>query len=170
MDTLEQLLAQLEQLVFNAKKSMFSASDATVNRNEVLDLLARIRAAYPEVMREAQYIVSDCENQKQKALEYGSRLIKEAESRRNQLLDESDILVQAKAEADEIVKKAYDLRNRLEFEVKCRVDEVLKDSEVTLRDALTLIRNNREELRESMAADRVPQEEPEADYTSNPNA
>lgn len=40
-----------------------------------------------------------------------------------------------------------DMRAHVEYDLKCKIDEVLSDSEVTLRDALTLIRNNREELR-----------------------
>lgn len=82
-------------------------------------------------------------------LEYGNNVIKEAESRRDKLLNESDIIRQATEEAAKIKQEAMDMRAHVEYDLKCKIDEVLSDSEVTLRDALTLIRNNREELRKT---------------------
>lgn len=157
MDNFMQYLAELEQVVSTAKKSVFSSSDIIVNRGQILDLIDRMRDAYPDVMRQAQYIVDDCENQKQRVLEYGNNVIKEAESRRDKLLNESDIIRQANEEAEKIKKEAMDMRAHVEYDLKCKIDEVLSDSEVTLRDALTLIRNNREELRKSDRPDRNAQ-------------
>ena len=65
------------------------------------------------------------------------------------LLNESDIIRQATEEAAKIKQEAMDMRAHVEYDLKCKIDEVLSDSEVTLRDALTLIRNNREELRKT---------------------
>jgi hypothetical protein len=159
MEQIEQLIMQLEEVVTSAKKSMFSSTDVIVNRNVLIDLIDRIRAAYPDIIKEAQYIVSDCENQRQKALEYGQRVVDEAEKRQRKLLDESEVLQKATAEAEQIRKDAYELRERVEYDVKLKVDQLLSDSEVTLRDALSLIRTNREELRE-VAAKPVSEQQP----------
>lgn len=147
MDNFMQYVSELEQVVSTAKKSVFSGSDVIINRAQVLDIIDRMRAAYPDVMRQAQFIVDDCENQKQRVLEYGNNVIKEAESRRDKLLNESDII--PTEEAAKIKQEAMDMRAHVEYDLKCKIDEVLSDSEVTLRDALTLIRNNREELRKT---------------------
>ena len=64
-------------------------------------------------------------------------------------MNESDIIRQATEEAAKIKQEAMDMRVHVEYDLKCKIDEVLSDSEVTLRDALTLIRNNREELRKT---------------------
>ena len=66
MDNFMQYVSELEQVVSTAKKSVFSGSDVIVNRAQVLDIIDRMRAAYPDVMRQAQFIVDDCENQKQR--------------------------------------------------------------------------------------------------------
>lgn len=147
MEQIEQLIAQLEEIFVSAKKSMFSSNDAIVNRNQVLDILARMRINYPEVIKEAQYLVSDCDNQRKKALEYGSRIVEEAEARRDRLLDENEILIQAKEEAEKIRAEAYALHDKSVYEVKVKIDQLLSDSEMTLRDALSLVRSNREDLR-----------------------
>lgn len=168
MDTLEQLLQQLEQIIATAKKSVFSANDAIVNRGQVLDMIDRIRSAYPDVVRDAQAIVKDCENQKQQTISYCANMIQEAEQRRGKILDESEILKQADEEASGIRKESMELRARVEYEVKCKVDDVLRDSEVTLRDALTLIRNNREELRGSINGAQQPAGQ-NTDANANPN-
>lgn len=93
--------------LFRPQKSVFSGSDVIVNRAQVLDIIDRMRAVYPDVMRQAQFIVDDCENQKQRVLEYGNNVIKEAESRRDKLLNESDIIRQATEEAAKSNRKPW---------------------------------------------------------------
>ncbi|MEG1791278.1 MAG: hypothetical protein RSB20_05635 [Clostridia bacterium] len=150
MEQFDQLLNQLEEVVMTAKKSLFSGNDIVLNRNQILDILDRIRANYPDVIKEAQYLTSECDAQRQKAIEYGAHIVEEAEQRQRRLIDESEILKKATEEAEEIRTEAYALRDRVEYDVKTKVDNLLQDSEVTLRDALSLIRTNREELRDSM--------------------
>ncbi|MEG1612682.1 MAG: hypothetical protein RR357_00770, partial [Clostridia bacterium] len=147
MEQFDQLLNQLEEVVMTAKKSLFSGNDIVLNRNQILDILDRIRANYPDVIKEAQYLTSECDAQRQKAIEYGAHIVEEAEQRQRRLIDESEILKKATEEAEEIRTEAYALRDRVEYDVKTKVDNLLQDSEVTLRDALSLIRTNREELR-----------------------
>ena len=118
MDNFMQYVSELEQVVSTAKKSVFSGSDVIVNRAQVLDIIDRMRAAYPDVMRQAQFIVDDCENQKQRVLEYGNNVIKEAESRRDKLLNESDIIRQATEEAAKIKQEAMDMRAHVEYDLK----------------------------------------------------
>lgn len=166
MDTLEQLLLQLEQLIANAKKSMLSSADAVINRNQALELIDRIRAAYPGVLRDAKYIVDDCENIKQQALNYCQQMVADAEAKRNKMLDESDIIRQATDEANSVRTQTEDALARGKYEAKCNLDKMLADSEVTLLDALTLIRNNREALRNDASS--APQAAPQT--ASNPNA
>lgn len=147
MDTLEQLLQQLEQMIISAKKSMLSSTEAVVNRSQVLDLIDHIRAAYPGVLRDAKYIVDDCEKLKQQSMDYCKKIIDEAEAQRDKILDQSDIIRQATDEAGTIRKQTDEALARGKYEAKCNLDKMLADSEVTLLDALTLIRNNRESLR-----------------------
>lgn len=160
MEILEQLLNDLEQYVAGAKKSVFSSGDAVINRARLLDLADRIRRALPGELAEARAIVEDCDNQKQTTMRYCADMIGEAEKRREAMLDETDVLKQANEEAEAVRKEMEALRSRVEYEVKCKVDEVLRDCEVTLRDAITLIRNNRGELRNTLQdAPQTPPEE-----------
>ena len=53
----------------------------------------------------------------------------------------------AQEEAENIRQNALEYKNKVEFEVKIKIDQLLKESEVTITDALMLIRSNREELR-----------------------
>lgn len=160
MEILEQLLSDLEQYVAGAKKSVFSPGDAVINRGRLLDLSDRIRAAFPGELAEAKAIVEDCDNQKQATMRYCADMIRDAERKRDAMLDESDVLKQANEEAENVRRETEALRSKVEYELKCKVDEVLRDCEITLHDALTLIRNNREELRNTMRDSRqAPQQE-----------
>lgn len=166
MDTLEQLLQQLEQMIVGAKKSMLSSTDAVINRNQALELIDRIRAAYPGVLRDAKYIVDDCENLKQQSMNYCKQIVDDAEKQRDRLLDQSEITRQATEEAAALKKQTEETLARGKYEAKCNLDKMLADSEVTLIDALTLIRNNREDLRSG--SDAAPQQQPQQQAQGQP--
>ena len=53
METIEMLINELESEVLKAKKATFSNTDIVINRSTVLDLLSRIRANYPNALKEA---------------------------------------------------------------------------------------------------------------------
>lgn len=62
-------------------------------------------------------------------------------------MDQNEIIARAQEEAENIRQNALEYKNKVEFEVKIKIDQLLKESEVTITDALMLIRSNREELR-----------------------
>ena len=141
------LIADLENLISSGKKAPFSANDVVLNRNYALEMVDRIKQSLPEIIKEAQYIKQENERIKADAISYAQKTVQQAEKRAEELLDQNEIIARAQEEAENIRQIALEYKNKVEFEVKIKIDQLLKESEVTITDALMLIRSNREELR-----------------------
>lgn len=149
MENIEMLIADLENLISSGKKAPFSANDVVLNRNYALEMVDRIKQSLPEIIKQAQYIKQENERIKADAISYAQKTVQQAEKRAEELLDQNEIIARAQEEADHIRQNALEYKNKVEFEVKIKIDQLLKESEVTITDALMLIRSNREELRNS---------------------
>ena len=147
MENIEMLIADLENLISSGKKAPFSANDVVLNRNYALEMVDRIKQSLPEIIKEAQYIKQENERIKADAISYAQKTVQQAEKRAEELLDQNEIIARAQEEAENIRQNALEYKNKVEFEVKIKIDQLLKVSEVTITDALMLIRSNREELR-----------------------
>lgn len=147
MENIEMLIADLENLISSGKKAPFSANDVVLNRNYALEMVDRIKQSLPEIIKEAQYIKQENERIKADAINYAQKTVQQAEKRAEELLDQNEIIARAQEEAENIRQNALEYKNKVEFEVKIKIDQLLKESEVTITDALMLIRSNREELR-----------------------
>lgn len=147
MENIEMLIADLENLISLGKKAPFSANDVVLNRNYALEMVDRIKQSLPEIIKEAQYIKQENERIKADAISYAQKTVQQAEKRAEELLDQNEIIARAQEEAENIRQNALEYKNKVEFEVKIKIDQLLKESEVTITDALMLIRSNREELR-----------------------
>ena len=145
MENIEMLIADLENLISSGKKAPFSANDVVLNRNYALEMVDR--QSLPEIIKEAQYIKQENERIKADAISYAQKTVQQAEKRAEELLDQNEIIARAQEEAENIRQNALEYKNKVEFEVKIKIDQLLKESEVTITDALMLIRSNREELR-----------------------
>lgn len=150
MENIEMLIADLENLISSGKKAPFSANDVVLNRNYALEMVDRIKQSLPEIIKEAQYIKQENERIKADAISYAQKTIQQAEKRAEELLDQNEIIARAQEEAENIRQNALEYKNKVEFEVKIKIDQLLKESEVTITDALMLIRSNREELRNTV--------------------
>ena len=147
MENIEMLIADLENLISSGKKAPFSANDVVLNRNYALEMVDRIKQSLPEIIKEAQYIKQENERIKADAISYAQKTVQQAEKKAEELLDQNEIIARAQEEAESIRQNALEYKNKVEFEVKIKIDQLLKESEVTITDALMLIRSNREELR-----------------------
>ena len=147
MENIEMLIADLENLISSGKKAPFSANDVVLNRNYALEMVDRIKQSLPEIIKEAQYIKQENERIKADAISYAQKTVQQAEKRAEELLDQNEIIARAQEGAENIRQNALEYKNKVEFEVKIKIDQLLKESEVTITDALMLIRSNREELR-----------------------
>ncbi len=141
------LLDELENELSDRKGGIFAKK---VDLDKCCKIVAQLKSAFPETLREAQYVMEN----KQKILENADNVakntIREAEERAEHIIDNSEITKRAERESKQIVEMAYMQADSLIDKTKLHLDNMFRDIEQFLLSTLTMIRNNREELKGAM--------------------
>ena len=128
-------LSQLEEMVRDAK-SMPLSSSALLNRDEVLDLIEDLKAALPDEIKQARWVVKDREELLAKARRDAEAMVEQARAEQLRLASHEAVMQRAKEEAERIVREADDDARRLRLEAEDYVDAKLAQLEGTLQKIL----------------------------------
>ncbi|MFB3738252.1 MAG: ATPase [Candidatus Velamenicoccus archaeovorus] len=125
-------LQQLEDMVKEAK-SMPLSSSALLNRDEVLELLAEMKASLPEEIKQARWVVKDREELLTKARRDAEKLVEEARAEQLRLASQEEVVKRADREAEAIVAEARERANQMRLEAEDYVDAKLAQFEIALQ-------------------------------------
>ncbi len=128
-------LSQLEEMVRDAK-SMPLSSSALLNRDEVLDLIGDLKAALPDEIKQARWVVKDREELLAKARRDAEAMVEQARAEQLRLASHEAVMQRAKEEAERIVHEADEDARRLRLEAEDYVDAKLAQLEGTLQKIL----------------------------------
>lgn len=143
---LEARLQQLEHLLDQAKAVPLSSS-IMLNRAEVEGLLHDLRAAMPEEVRQARWVVKEREEVLASARAERERILEEARSERARLISRTEVVEAANRETDRIIDDAHERARQLRLEADDYVDTRLGDFEGVLEETLQSIERGRDRLR-----------------------
>jgi cell division septum initiation protein DivIVA len=159
-DAPEDLIDRLIEAVRGAR-SMPLSSSALVNRQELLDLLERLRRALPAEIARARSILRDGEEVLERAGQEAQRLLERARQERERLLQKTEIVQAAAREADRLVAEAEAAAKRIRAEAESYVESKLATFEVVLQKTLQAVERGRQRLAGRLEADELAPEEPE---------
>lgn len=145
MDVMK-LLEELDEEL-NNHRGLFTKK---VDVDKCADLVRKIRKTLPETLREAEYVVANRDKILDNADSVAKNTIREAEDRAEHIVDNSEIIRRAEMDAKRIIDSAYAQCDALTRHTKDHLDNTFKEVEQFLLSTLTMIRNNREELRAAM--------------------
>ena len=128
-------IAQLEDMIRDAK-SMPLSSSALLNRDEVLDLIEDLKAALPDEIKQARWVVKDREELLAKARRDAEAMVEQARAEQLRLASHEAVMQRAKEEAERIVQEADEDARRLRLEAEDYVDAKLAQLEGTLQKIL----------------------------------
>ncbi len=111
---IEQIITEMEEFIDSCKTQTFSSSNIIVNKDEIEELLAELKANVPEEIQRYQKIITNqeailadakakSESRITEAEETAKRIIGEAKVKKEELISEHQIMQQAYAQANEIV-------------------------------------------------------------------
>lgn len=140
MEDIEDLLLEIEEEISEGRKSLFG-SGVTIDGDRILSVCDRIRASYPDVIREARIIVATSEKRRNEETLRAQNMIAAAEKRANDLLKDHNIIEQATREAEAIRAQANEYRDNIMAAVKNDIGIIMKKTENTLSESLRIIRN-----------------------------
>ena len=165
------LIDMICERIEDAKAPAFKPNLATIDRDEILDLLEELRGALPIELQKAQELLSAREKFVEDAKRDVDRMRQQAEMEVRNMVSDSEVIYAAKEKARQIVARAEersrqlcqvandyaeDALARTEEAVQAALDEV-KESRVRFRSASkAMIQAQREQL-EGRAADQEAQ-------------
>ncbi len=145
-------LDELTALVENARAMPMSAS-CVINRGDLLALVEEIRELLPEEFRHAELLLHDRESVVDEGRREARRLIEVAEAEAARLVAETELLQQARRQADEITALSHEDAVAMRREVDDYVDTKLAHFEVLLERTLVAVNRGRERLRGGSVGD-----------------
>lgn len=114
-----------------------------IERDKALDLIEEIKNQLPAEIAEARRLVARRDEFVSNAKREGESIRKMAEERARKLVDEQEIVKQARARAEEMMVTAESKSQQIRRAMNEYVDETLRGAEDTVAQALDVIRRSR---------------------------
>lgn len=146
METIDMLINEIESEILKAKRATFSSTDIVLNRQVMLDLVTRLRASYPIVLKEAEQIKKERDDILSKAENYANKTMDAAEQNARAMMSESEVLKKASAEADAMRAEAEENYRKTEYQARALAFNILDSAEKTMKDGLATIADRKRKL------------------------
>ncbi|GBD83847.1 hypothetical protein BMS3Abin02_00230 [bacterium BMS3Abin02] len=145
------LLDQMETLVRDAKAIPLSGS-VRVEREELLEMIGRLRAALPDELRAARWMVREREAFIARTNERAKTIVDKSTAKAAEMVSESRVLAEAVEEANALVRRAEGEARRIRLEAEDLADNRLEHLEILFRNLLGQIRGVRSQYHEARPA------------------
>jgi vacuolar-type H+-ATPase subunit H len=136
-------IQQLEELIMEAKSMPLSTS-VLVNREEALELVQEMRAALPEEIKQARWVVKDREQLLTKARKDAEGIIQEALEEQHRMASEEEVVKASMREAERLLDEARGEARQIRHEAEDYMDQKLAAFEATLTRTVEQIAQIRE--------------------------
>jgi hypothetical protein len=100
---MEQIIDEIEEYIESCKPQLLSSTKIVVDKEELEELIAELRAKTPEEIKRYQKIISNKEAILADAQAKADQIIAQAQIQTNELVSEHQIMQQAYAQANEVV-------------------------------------------------------------------
>ena len=114
-----------------------------IDKEEMLDFIQEMRLSYPDEVKEAKWVKEERQKILNEAEGRADSMLKTAESKMIQMVDESEIVRQAQEKADRLLEEATDQANKLRTDSDQYADDVLGDVERRLEMLLKKVNDDR---------------------------
>lgn len=151
---LDTALNSLEHQLAEARPVPLSAS-VMVNKEDLERVAKSIRAALPEEIRQARWVLKERDELLAQATRDAEQIIADGQLDRDRLLSETEIVREAHREAQRIVDRAAEEGRKIRHEAEDYVDGKLGDFEVVLQKTLATVTRGRERLRGRQASSEI---------------
>jgi argininosuccinate lyase len=145
---LEELVDELILAVEGARNVPLSSS-VMLDRNQLLDMLYRLRDELPDELRAARWMVREREVFVARTNEKARELLERARQRSEQLVSESYIVKEAVEEANSLVRRAEAEGTRIRLEAEDDAERAYESAEGVLVDLLAQVRSARSALHQA---------------------
>ncbi|MCD8144631.1 MAG: hypothetical protein LUD79_04750 [Oscillospiraceae bacterium] len=143
----EELLGMLYDMIEDGKSVPMHAEQCRIDRDRALDLLDEIRAQFPVELGEAQKLVATKEEYIASAKREADSVRTQAQEQVKRLLNENEIVQQAKDVANDIVKKAQETSKSLKQAANGYCEDILRQTDAAVSQASAQLRQAQAQFR-----------------------
>lgn len=140
------LLENLEELLESGAKVPFSTK-VMVDIDELREVLEDIRLKLPDELKQAKWVKEERQRIIADAEAEAEKMIKEAQGKIVNLVDEHVITKQAMEQKEEIIENANKISKEISVGTRDYADAILEKVEDVLKETLNVVHSNRQELK-----------------------
>jgi len=144
-EDIEAALGELRRLIEGARSMPMSAS-AVVNRREVLDAISALQGSIDDTLSRASEVVDDRDAVVAEGQSEAEEILRKAREDREKLVSDTDVYRVAQDKAEETTAVARQEADALRAEADKYVEESLANFELTLERTLETVRRGRARL------------------------
>lgn len=144
--TVEELIDRLEGSVVSARALPFS-DNCIVDREEMLVLITMIRDGLPAELKQARWLLEQNRQLIAEARKEAETIMREAESRMTAMIDEHEITMQARQQAEVTLENANQAARQIRNGAMEYAKKRLNDIEEQLTQMLLTVQRNKKELK-----------------------
>ena len=156
----EAAISRLEQLLAEARPVPLSAS-IMVNKRDVEEVVAALRAAIPEEIRQSRWVIKERDELLAQAARESDQILTDARDERARILSETEVVKASNREAERVVDEAREQAREMRLEAEDYIDAKLANFEVVLQKTMRAVEKGRDRLRGRLASDELSGEIPE---------
>ncbi|MCI9287279.1 MAG: ATPase [Clostridia bacterium] len=140
------LLETLEEALEKSRTIPFS-DKCIVDKEEFFEIIKEIRIKLPDELKQAKWVKEERSRIIVEAKKEADDIVKEAENRIISMIDEHEITRKAYEQKAQIIETANEMSREISKGTKDYADNLLEKIEAVLGDALKTVQNNRKELK-----------------------
>lgn len=145
--TIDEILEMMDELLDKAVTVPFSNKKSMVDADQLREYIDNIRYNLPTEIRKAKEMVADRSEIITEANAKAEGIIKKAEERAKVLVSEEEIVKQAKAAAADLTAQAQAMDQSIKKAMVEKLDSILSESEKSLTKSLNEIKSMRETVK-----------------------
>lgn len=143
----DELINELQDLVADAKSVPLTGGKVIIEAEKIYDILDEIQDTLPAEVRQAKNIVADRSQIIAEAKKEAEDIIRAAEDRKKAMIEESEIMRAAKAEATELLNEVKSKAAEMRKAANDYVENIMKKTDDAITAQLTELRKTRQNLR-----------------------
>ena len=143
----EEIITSLYEMIQDAWSLPLGAEKCVIERDKALDLLDEISNQLPGELKQAKTIVDSRSELITNAKREAENIMKSAQAQARQLVSQEAIYLEAKNQANDMVRAAQDKIKELKKVTNDYVDDSMKRTEEAIAQALSEIRESRSKFR-----------------------
>jgi len=152
----EELLNEIQDMMNEAKSVPLTGGKSLVDTEKVLDILDEINDTLPSEVRQAKNIVSDRGQIIAEAKKEAEEIIRAAEERKKQLVNQNEIVKAAHEQANEILNDAKAKTSDMRKAAADFVEDIMRKTDESITAQLTELRKTRQNIKMTQKVSGTP--------------